>query len=475
MRCRGSGATSRVEPAIPTRANILEEKHRPIMSFEQFFRQFRVLAWKNALLKTRMWGTLILELVVPTIIIIALGGVKLAIPTVTIAENFPSLFSPSSSLEDLYTLNTPLCDDQNLVYNCLGKSTCFSDPAKEFLLKCQQRKIAVAPNYGSNQAAAAAALKFISFAKESSATAASRSTFEYFESDRDFTNYISSSKYSSDPSVSIYSSAIIFNSGYPNWDYDVRLNRTFVVGGNGNDSPDTSLPVNDISVTSPEGSTYLEAYLRLGVYTLMDTVNSYVASSTVCTNSADKCDPADYVSIDTLGTASFPNIKTLSQGFWSAVGFIFALLLIISLLLPLSNVIKSLVQEKETKLREGMMMMALRGDVLWLSWLVHFMLLFLPLSVILTFAGRGLFEFSSPLYIFIYFLTFFISATSYAILISNFFSNSRTAAIVGCIVFFMGFFIYIGLMNSKPSRGSILAACLHPAAAFTFGTQAFIE
>ena len=103
------------------------------------------------------------------------------------------------------------------------------------------------------------------------------------------------------------------------------------------------------------------------------------------------------------------------------------------------------------------------------------MLLFLPLSIILTFAGRGLFEFSSPLYIFIYFFVFFISATSYAILISNFFSNSRTAAIVGCIVFFMGFFIYIGLMNAKPSRGSILAACLHPAAAFTFGTQAFIE
>ena len=53
--------------------------------------------------------------------------------------------------------------------------------------------------------------------------------------------------------------------------------------------------------------------------------------------------------------------------------------------------------------------------------------------------------------------------------------QSRTASIIGCLVFFMGFFIFIGVSGSQPSRNQILACCLHPANAFTFGTQAFAE
>jgi ABC-type multidrug transport system fused ATPase/permease subunit len=61
------------------------------------------------------------------------------------------------------------------------------------------------------------------------------------------------------------------------------------------------------------------------------------------------------------------------------------------------------------------------------------------------------------------------------VLVSTFFSNSRTAAIVGCIIFFCGFFVFVGLQNAEPTRAQILAACLHPAAAFTYGTLAFTE
>ena len=204
--------------------------------------------------------------------------------------------------------------------------------------------------------------------------------------------------------------------------------------------------------------------------------------------------------------------------------------MIISLLLPLSNVIKALVQEKETKMREGMLMMALRGDALWVTWILNFMALFLPLSILLTISSNQLFQYSSSQYIFFYFMTFFISTTSYGVLVSSFFSKSRTASIMGCLVYFMGFFIYIGIyqvtrpfslelsfrlpfplaillsfplffpfsfllsflcpslrcMNpnssctthttqGNPSHSQIMAAMLHPACAFTFGTQAFTE
>jgi hypothetical protein len=136
---------------------------------------------------------------------------------------------------------------------------------------------------------------------------------------------------------------------------------------------------------------------------------------------------------------------------------------------------QALVQEKETKMREGMMMMALRGDALWLSWVLNFMALFLPLSILLTVASSQLFQYSDRAYVFYYFMTFFIASMSYGILISSIFSKSRTAAIVGSLFFFMGFFIFIGIEGGAPSRSQILAASLHPAAAFTFGTNAFTE
>jgi len=47
----------------------------------QFWRQFRVLAWKNRLVKQRSWQSLLVELLVPVIIIIALGGVKVRYTT----------------------------------------------------------------------------------------------------------------------------------------------------------------------------------------------------------------------------------------------------------------------------------------------------------------------------------------------------------------------------------------------------------
>ena len=57
----------------------------------------------------------------------------------------------------------------------------------------------------------------------------------------------------------------------------------------------------------------------------------------------------------------FPNPKDVQDQFWANIGFSFALVIIIGVLYPLANIIKALVQEKESKIREGMMMMALHG------------------------------------------------------------------------------------------------------------------
>jgi hypothetical protein len=45
-------------------------------SRQEFAQQFRVMAWRNMKLRARGWVLLLLELLVPTVIIIALGGIK---------------------------------------------------------------------------------------------------------------------------------------------------------------------------------------------------------------------------------------------------------------------------------------------------------------------------------------------------------------------------------------------------------------
>lgn len=64
---------------------------------------------------------------------------------------------------------------------------------------------------------------------------------------------------------------------------------------------------------------------------------------------------------------------------------------------------------------------------------------------------------------------------SYCIFVSIFFSKSRTASILGSLIFFLGWFIFLGLDNKSTTRGQILVACLHPATAFTYATTAFQE
>ena len=237
--------------------------------------------------------------------------------------------------------------------------------------------------------------------------------------------------------------------------------------------PSTAIPVLDLSVKGPNDATFINDYLYSGYFALNDLVTSFVATST-CQKTPGKCTEKQYVNARMDGVADFPNGKYIDAGFWANIGFIFGLLMIIAFCLPVANVIVYLVQEKETKMRESMYMMAMRSDVLWLSWIFHFLCLFVPLAILLTIAGSLLFEYSSPEYVFFYFMTFFLASISYCIFISTLFNKARSAAVAGCLLYFAGYIIYIGVnFGTTIERSTVLAASIHPAAAFCFAALSF--
>ncbi len=73
----------------------------------------------------------------------------------------------------------------------------------------------------------------------------------------------------------------------------------------------------------------------------MNGVNTFIATTT-CQLTPGKCKPYEIVQLNVAGIAKFPNKEVMISGFWGAVGFLFSLLMILSLLYPVANVIRSL-------------------------------------------------------------------------------------------------------------------------------------
>mmetsp|Transcript_30098 Transcript_30098/g.30579 ORF Transcript_30098/g.30579 Transcript_30098/m.30579 type:complete len:1840 (-) Transcript_30098:237-5756(-) len=456
---------------------------KPYNCCTQFNTQLRVIMWKNAVLKLRSWYIIIAELGIPIIFMLALYGIRGAITEETKDLFYPSIPVPTESFRQMYF--DPPCSGENLLWRCNSEER---RPNCSMGQLCQSKKIAVAP---SNKDSIQTAQNFASYALLhldglKAKSMQSDDYVTYFESEQAFIDVISSGSYSRDESIDLYSAAVIFTSGPPAWDYTVRLNSSFtaqeISGRNGNggiprtDSPaldETILYGEQIPGANSSWAPYLVEYNEIGYFTLTNLVDSFIATHS-CRLSG-KCTSTEEVDLGVAGILEFPNKDVRTNGFWSLIGFIFGLFIILALLYPIANVISALVQEKETKIREGMTMMSLRNDVLWLSWWLHNLFLFLPMAILLTIVGSTLFVYSDSSLVFAWFFLFFLASISYSIAVSTIFNTSKTASIIGSLVYFAGFFIYLGLSFSPQSRASYMAASLHPSACFIFGTLAFIE
>lgn len=70
----------------------------------------------------------------------------------------------------------------------------------------------------------------------------------------------------------------------------------------------------------------------------------------------------------------------------------FAILVVIMVLYPVSNVISALVKEKELRIKEGLKMMGLTGAAHTASWVFHFVCIFFFISLLMVIASGSVFE-----------------------------------------------------------------------------------
>jgi len=174
--------------------------------------------------------------------------------------------------------------------------------------------------------------------------------------------------------------ALIFNSGYPDWDFKIRMNYT----GEGDTTglPTTMTNINDANRQSGNwnmdedppsywsdapscGDEYYDdgyitsctgMYMGSGFLSVQQMVLDFTLNQTVVfkglPNFAAVAKPLVDIYYQNMPTPAYSK-----DGFWSQVKDLFAIFTVVAFMYPVSGMISELVAEKEKKIKEGMKMM----------------------------------------------------------------------------------------------------------------------
>jgi hypothetical protein len=178
-----------------------------------------------------------------------------------------------------------------------------------------------------------------------------------------------------------------------------------------------------------------------------------------------------------LLTAPMPVQSAYSNPFYTASGPFVGLVLCLSLLYPVSRLIKQLVEDKESRMKETLKMMGLYNWVFVTSYGITYTIIFTFIAILQTaLMGGSVMAHSSKPLLFIYFWFFALSMMSLAFLISVFFSKAKLAGIVGpiiCFAFVMPRYAFLTSDDNEQLGGKFFTCILSPTA-FAFAMDNYM-
>jgi ABC-type multidrug transport system ATPase subunit len=236
--------------------------------------------------------------------------------------------------------------------------------------------------------------------------------------------------------------------------YVIRQNYTVL--------PNTNSLINRVAVGLDD---QYQTYLLSGYLTLQRAVDEWAYGYTAASDSTiETCraTPLNTVLIP------YPTPAYEINPFYAEVGFLLGLAIAMASLYPVSRTVKTIVEEKETKMRELMKIMGLRSFAYQMAWFLVTFILFFWVAVSETFISSISFlSKSNKLLLFWFFFVFALSEITFSFLISVFFSNSKLASIVAPVVLFSAIlprFIFFTTNNAEASRPKFAASLLSPTA-----------
>jgi len=169
---------------------------------------------------------------------------------------------------------------------------------------------------------------------------------------------------------------------------------------------------------------------------------------------------------------AFPYIAYSTNLGGSFAALFFGLIFTFSFLVSVVIMLKSLVMEKELRIREAMQMSGLRNRTYWASW---FATHYLPLAVVATLMaliGTYPFKHSSGVLMWAFYLVWCFQLVCFTYALSCTFSTSKIAAIAGSLVYILTWAPAVGVVSGKGSLGNSgwSAVCIFPASSiYMFG------
>jgi hypothetical protein len=143
-------------------------------------------------------------------------------------------------------------------------------------------------------------------------------------------------------------------------------------------------------------------------------------------------------------------------------------------LYPTSRTIKSMVEEKETRMKEILFILGVRSWAHWLSWVIATGIIFFVIAALVTrvLSAKVLLH-SSVAYLFAFIGLFSTATIGFCFVIASFFSRAKLAAIVGPMALFATLlprFIFFGSNRYEAITAKKWASLL-PCTAFAFGAD----
>ncbi len=303
--------------------------------------------------------------------------------------------------------------------------------------------------------------------------------------------------------------AVVFNSvdiSSVLWDYSIRVNYTSYrdqgfqtvacIYGNpmyGNCDfkytiPSTKFYTNDLF--KPQTMDFVYGYSFSGFATLQQTVDKFIFSfypvvdSTLRGGDQRDATTASIASaytpvntVDIMASISLmPTAAYETDNFQYIIASTLGIFYMLSFLYPVSRIVRALVLEKETRIKEGMKMMGLTDFVYNISWLITTCLQMTVVSILITLVtASSVFEYSNKIYVFIYFEIFSLAVISMCFLMAACFSRSKTASLLGPIIFFASFFPYYAVNDPQYSSSAKTATCVLAPACFALGANVFAD
>ncbi|CAB3992561.1 ATP-binding cassette sub-family A member 1-like [Paramuricea clavata] len=140
-------------------------------------------------------------------------------------------------------------------------------------------------------------------------------------------------------------------------------------------------------------------------------------------------------------------------------------------------IIKTIVHEKETRLKEVMKVMGLTNSVHWLAWFITSVVMMMITTVLLVAVLKfgDILQYSDPTVIFVFFFVFTITTIMFCFLISVFFSRANVAAACGGLIYLTTYLPYVILtiFEENVQKPHLIASCLLSPTAFGIACRYF--